>query len=271
MLITDPKELESFRQQGDPLADDLVSELLDSKEGWADEQALWNTLLDLIDEVEQAPELLLVEESDLYRQWKALPGKLRNWFDPQLTPDWLTRDHLKQLEASQKLWQSCSLAIIAALYGSSLPYCYLIERGIPALYNSGRLLNSDTIFQRIYETGRMIQHVCDGGLSVVSDQRRQQAERLKQAESKAKHAEGTEQANDALQEAMKSYNRHDDGDEAHQHQPNRYIWGTVASCCSQSAGTARNHAANVFTWHCQQTIRFWQRGSAFHGSSISCC
>ena len=51
-------------------------------------------------------------------------------------PAWV--DAAKLHRASQ-LWNDNMLAIIGVLYAASLPACYLIRHGIPALYQSSKL------------------------------------------------------------------------------------------------------------------------------------
>ncbi len=96
-----------------------------------------------------------------------MPENLVDYYEPIPAPDWVDPDKLKM---ASKLWTENTMSSLAMLYSASLPACYLLKRGITALYQSQKLRDSKYIFQRIYETGLFLEAVMDpGGLQVVED------------------------------------------------------------------------------------------------------
>jgi hypothetical protein len=109
----------------------------------------------------------LAGDSQVRRELDALPEELRTYFDPQPVPEWVDAE---LLAIASTIWDENMLAIIWVLYAASLPSCYLIAKGIPALYDSGKLADKRFIDQRIYETGLMLEAVMEpGGISIVND------------------------------------------------------------------------------------------------------
>ena len=98
-----------------------------------------------------------------------MPQKFTSYLDPAPIPDWV--DEAKLARASE-LWEENMLAIIGVLYAASLPSCYLIAKGIPTLYATGKLGQHRYIYQRIYETGLMLDGVMErDGLRIITDVR----------------------------------------------------------------------------------------------------
>lgn len=170
------RQLDSFRMQGDPEVDELVASILpQSGQGVAG----YNHTLLLIDQLMKNPELVLVRNSNLARSLQQVPEALLDYFDPLPAPDWLDAEKLK---LGSRVWRNNTLATLAVLYSASLPSCYLMKRGIPALYRSDKLREHRYIFQRIYETGRMLEAVMDpGGIQILEDQPFDEDELLRQA------------------------------------------------------------------------------------------
>lgn len=168
------EELEAARLQGDDEADRLVREVLGPGGTYAGIGRLgYNRLLDLADVLIEAPELAFAggedeaSRSNVRRALAKLPPELRDWFDPVPLPDWVDEARLARASA---LWEENTLAIIGVLYGLSLPACYLVADGIPALYRTGKLVRHDYLQQRIYETGVFLDAVLSrGGLRVSRD------------------------------------------------------------------------------------------------------
>ena len=168
-------EFDALRATGDPDVDALVEQVLESADGG---RRGYNMMLDVADQVVAAPSLLLAD-SHLRRTIDAMPGSLRDYFAPQPAPDWLDAD---KLELGSKAWETNLLASLGVLYASSLPACYLVKRGIPALYGSAKLRNPRYIYQRIYETGVMLDAVMDvDGLRVLREAVHPGATRIAQA------------------------------------------------------------------------------------------
>jgi len=158
------------RRRGDRLGDGLVDHMLGEGERELDGRLGYNHLLDIADALVDAPELAFAPGSEVRRQLGAYREQaegLAGFFDPVEAPEWL--DEAKLARASE-LWQANMITIVGVLYAASLPACYLIEKGIPALYASGKLARKDYLFQRIYETGLMLDAVMHrGGLHVSHD------------------------------------------------------------------------------------------------------
>lgn len=160
-------DLDSYRQLGDSEADHLVDELLPKQDDKSIGRLGYNALLQLVDKLIEAPELAIIGDSRLNRQRESMPKDLIDYFDPMIAPDWV--DPVK-LKLGAKLWQDNTLIMLITLYAASLPACYLMKNGIPALYQTEKLRERKYIFQRIYETGLMLAATMDeGGIRIVED------------------------------------------------------------------------------------------------------
>ncbi len=161
--------LEAARQQGDPEGDELAALIFQKSLGLAPSGSRlgYNQLVDLADVLANDPELFLVSGSRLERCFGQFPEALRDYYKPMPAPSWVDENKLR---LAAHLWRDNSLAMLGILYAASLPACYLIARGIPALYDTEKLREQKYIFQRIYETGLMLDAVMDpDGLRVVED------------------------------------------------------------------------------------------------------
>ncbi|GEM_PF-744518 len=161
------ERLDILRKIGDVEVDAMVKHVIpgDSKEAIG--RLGYNDMLLLADQIMKTPELAFVKESRLAKQLQKKPEYLVDYFDPMVAPDWVDEDKIK---IGAKVWQDNTLIVLAALYSGSLPACYLIKNGIPALYQSEKLKDAKYIYQRIYETGLMLADTMDaGGLSIVED------------------------------------------------------------------------------------------------------
>ena len=156
------------RQQGDPDVDALVQTVIQGNgHEYPVGRLAYNDLLDIADKLLEAPELALIQSSTVSQQLAAYPQYLVNYFDPMVAPDWVDP---KKLARASQLWDDNMLAIIGVLYAASLPACYLIHNGIPALYQSSKLKDHRYIYQRIYETGLFLDDILSpGGLRLLSD------------------------------------------------------------------------------------------------------
>lgn len=161
--------LNEARQQGDEVADRLAARIFDPANALApsDSRLGYNGLIDIADALSEDAELLLIKNTNLNRRLSAYPVDLQDYYEPAPAPDWVDRD---KLALATGLWQQNSLAMIAVLYSASLPACYLVKNGIPALYQTEKLRDKKYIFQRIYETGVMLDAVMSpGGLELIDD------------------------------------------------------------------------------------------------------
>ncbi|SRR5713226_141483 len=162
------ERLDAARLIGDPEVDQLVERVLGPDETFSGVGRLgYNRLLDIADKLLEAPELGFVESSRVRQQLKAFPQQLVDYFDPLEAPDWV--DEAK-LALVNRVWEENTLGILSVLYAAALPYCYLMAKGIPSLYKTERLLEQKYIFQRLYETGLMLDSVMGaGGLKIIAD------------------------------------------------------------------------------------------------------
>ncbi len=164
------------RLEGDRPADAIMRDILSPPAGASDRtRQSYNHLLNLANVLVTNPELGLVSGSRLRREFDAADpaGK---YFEPMAAPAWVDDEKLK---LATSVWQVDSILAIAVLYAASLPACYLMKKGVPALYRTEKLAEQEYIFQRIYETGLMLEDVMKaGGLTVVRDNHVHQDELL---------------------------------------------------------------------------------------------
>lgn len=126
-----------------------------------------NRLMDLTTRLLIAPELAFTDTSELKRLLDQLPLDYVNYYDPIELPKWVDTD---KLAVASKLWQANSIFMLAALAAASLPYCYMIDKAIPTLYDTKKLSESRYMYQRIFETGIFVNDVMsEGGLRVFKD------------------------------------------------------------------------------------------------------
>ena len=158
----------ALRHRTDPHADALASTLLAGDDARHDRGRLgYNHLLDIADVLLESPELRHAPGSRVTASLQSLAPELVTWFDPIPLPEWVDE---AALERASQLWMANMLPTLAVLYARSLPACYLIEHGLPALYATGRLANKRYLYQRLYETGLMLDAVLSpGGLCVMHD------------------------------------------------------------------------------------------------------
>lgn len=159
---------DKLRQTGDELADKLVKETLFPHDQFKNlGRQGYNHLLDIADVLGESPALALNRHTTVAQELSAYPDGLQNYYDPVKAPDWIDEE---KLALTSKLWQQDMLAIISVLYSVSLPTCYLMKNGISALYDSAKLADKKYIYQRIYETGLMLDAVlAPGGMQIIRD------------------------------------------------------------------------------------------------------
>lgn len=127
----------------------------------------YNELLDIADEFLKAPELSLTLSSRIVQDLQKYPDCLAKYFEPIPCPTWVDEAKIK---IANRIWQENTLSAMIALYAASLPFCYIIKNAIPLLFQADRLVNKKFIYQRMYETGLMLDNVMqDGGISFVRD------------------------------------------------------------------------------------------------------
>jgi len=162
-------ELNALRQEGDPYADDLAARIFNAPEMHAEPGSRlgYNKLVDIADLLDSDSELLLVDDSNFAAALGRFPKQFQDYYAPMPAPDWVD---VTKLEMASELWKLNSLSMLGVLYAASLPACYLMKNGIPALYQTAKLKDSKYVFQRIYETGLMLDAVMSpGGIKLVYD------------------------------------------------------------------------------------------------------
>ena len=166
-LELDFSQLDAYRQVTDKEADDLVKKLIPKQSSEKIGPLGYNTMLLLADRLNEDPELALIGNSQLSQQLNKMPPDLVDYFKPMPAPDWVDTDKLR---LGSELWRENTLMSLLALYSASLPACYLMKNGIPALYKTEKLAERQYIFQRIYETGLMLAATMDqDGIRIVED------------------------------------------------------------------------------------------------------
>jgi hypothetical protein len=166
--LTD-EELDALRQEGDPYADELAAKIFcdSSLQSEPGSRFGYNKLVDIADLLDTDAELLLLEHSTFRKTLDKFPEDFQKYYYPIESPEWVNGG---KLELASKLWKDNSLAMLGILYAASLPACYLMKNGISALYRTSKLKDSKYLFQRIYETGLMLDSVMSpGGLKLTHD------------------------------------------------------------------------------------------------------
>ena len=168
--------LDAYRSEGDAYADQLIASVLDAPATETETQAglaenlkryRYNHLLSVADRLLISPELMLRQDSEMAMEMSRYPQAMRDYYSPVDLPGWVEPDRLRR---ASELWQDNMVAILGVLYAASLPYCYTIRHGLPLLYDTGKLLKPEFIYQRIHETGLMLEAVMKPqGLRVVED------------------------------------------------------------------------------------------------------
>ncbi len=163
------EQLDALRMEGDLYADALAAKIFGAQDMHSATATRlgYNKLVDIADLLEADSELLLVKDSNFAKALSLFPEEFQDYYDPMPAPDWVD---VTKLEMAADLWKANSLAMLGVLYAASLPACYLMKRGIPALYQTAKLKDQKYVFQRIYETGLMLDAVMSpGGIELVQD------------------------------------------------------------------------------------------------------
>ena len=216
------------RDLGDREGDALVSHMLGEGEHELDGRLGYNHLLDIADALVDAPELAFAKGSRVHDQleaYRAEAPELAAFFDPVEAPEWLDEE---QLAIASGIWQEYMLTVLTVLYARSLPDCYLMKRGIPALYASGKLAKKDYLFQRIYETGLMLDAVMrEGGLRVSRDIDHDADDHLLQALQESAPADSVTKHGNKVQATGAQQLAHEEVAAAlhRRADPQRYLWG----------------------------------------------
>jgi hypothetical protein len=152
-----PASLREFRRITDPLADNVITSIVQSGQ----EKQINQILMMLVRNSSFQKGMfssLGPELSDLLDRYIEATGKLPEWSDPKL------------IAKGEKLFTLYGPNIFMLLNVSSLPMCYCCGNGARVLYDTGRLLahnnNVDPLARRLMETAQMIVNVLSpGGLS----------------------------------------------------------------------------------------------------------
>tara|TARA_B110000211_G_C14074585_1_gene551474 strand:- start:898 stop:2079 length:1182 start_codon:yes stop_codon:yes gene_type:complete len=146
--ILDPKFLKEKSFVIDPLADQLIEDIIKS-EGL---EAIKNLFSQLTD------------NSDIIKNTKVNP-KVADYFNAEMSlPEWADP---KQIEIAEGLFALYGLEICFLLNFRSLPLCYSSKSGSKVLYSTGRLReqgqNTSKMTRRLMETSQMIVNVMSPG------------------------------------------------------------------------------------------------------------
>ncbi|MEM6105156.1 oxygenase MpaB family protein [Mycobacterium sp. 050272] len=129
--------LNSKREHGDPVADDVVEELF--------QQGSVQAVNDLI--------RTLVRNDQLVPA--GLPGPVQNYLAHNMTlPGWAD---LSKINRGQKLFETWGLQISLCLFCASLPSAYAAANGVKVLWLTARL--NDDARRRVIETGQFLMNV----------------------------------------------------------------------------------------------------------------
>jgi hypothetical protein len=159
------EQLAHWRTQKDPSADSLVAKHLGTREAGRNN---YNRLMQSVSYIIGDTGRLLVQRRKLWKEYsEAGNEELVDYFMPMPAPAWVDAEKLAR---ASRLWSTYTIPMMGVLYAASLPACYLIFRGIPALYASAKLTDANYLTQRLYETGLMLEAVLDqGGLTIIRE------------------------------------------------------------------------------------------------------
>lgn len=154
-----PERLHHFRTITDPLADKVITSIIESGQ----EEKINQVLMTLVRNDSFHPGMfsaLGTEISDLLSNYIERSSKLPSWADPQLIAN------------GERLFERNGPEVFMLLNVSSLPLCYTCGNGAQVLYKTGRLLthngNTDPLARRLMETAQMVVHALStGGLSAT--------------------------------------------------------------------------------------------------------
>ena len=145
-MLSDAQLLEK-RQHGDPLADQVVDDII--KQGNGKQVAeLFNTLTENVD----VPKHLLPSAAvDYFEKTKELPA----YYDQKL------------IEEAQQIFSDFGPEISMILLCKSLPQCYACGKGAKVLYHTGRFVehdgNYELLTRRLMETAQFVINVMNPG------------------------------------------------------------------------------------------------------------
>jgi ER-bound oxygenase mpaB/B'/Rubber oxygenase, catalytic domain len=147
-----------MRQVGDPVADQVVSQLF--KDG--DVAAVNDLMRNMVANEYPAPESLPLIVRDYLSQTDVLP----EWADPQL------------IQTGEDLFWRYGTKLILVLYCYSLPFCYLGRNGVQVLALTTRLASNPT--RRIVETAQLLVDVMQaGGLTTPTGRGRRSIQKVR--------------------------------------------------------------------------------------------
>jgi hypothetical protein len=153
--------LDQFRHVTDPLADNVITKIIDSGK----EKQINSILMTLVQNSSMEKGMfasLGPDLSTLLDNYFEASGKLPEWTDP------------KKIAQGQKLFALNGPTVFMLLNMSSLPLCYSCGNGAQVLYDTGRLMalgnDIDPLSRRLMETAQMIVNLLSpGGLNQNGD------------------------------------------------------------------------------------------------------
>lgn len=159
--LTDPANLAPFRQQADPLADEVIADIMAAGDNKAI-NILFNQLRNTSD----------IKNADL-------PPSVANYFEvTSQLPEWT--DPTK-IAVGEKLFSQYGPHMSMLLLCKSLPEAYSAAKGAMVMYRTGRMVEHQGSLQmftrRLMETAQFVINVCapgglsDGGTGVITAQK----------------------------------------------------------------------------------------------------
>lgn len=158
--------LEPMRQVGDPLADQVITELFQD----GDIGAVNSLMRNLIANEYPAPEGL----PPIVRDYLAATSELPPWAN------------VEQLVAGERVFWRFGPKLALILHCYSLPFCYLGQNGVNVLALTTRLMSNPT--RRILETAQMLMDVMQpGGLSNADGRGRRTVQKVRLMHAAVRH------------------------------------------------------------------------------------
>ena len=148
--ISNPAALEPFRQQTDPIADQVISKILDQGEE--------EGINELFNHLRNNEDLAQVEFPPYIQQYFETTRILPDWADPE------------KIAEGERVFAAHGPSICLLLLCKSLPEAYSAAKGAMVIYKTGRMTEhqgSLKIFtRRLMETSQFVVNVCaPGGLA----------------------------------------------------------------------------------------------------------
>lgn len=139
--------LEPFRKQGDPLADEVISKIMEAEDMGA-LRDLFTTLASNDLSAAGSYDIFNHKIRDDVKAYFEETHKLPDWADPE------------RFESAISIFEAYGPEVLMTLVAYSLPFCYSCANGAEVLYQTGRLMKHDgnlgEINRRLIETSQFV-------------------------------------------------------------------------------------------------------------------